>query len=197
MRRSVLTSGHNPHLCSLDLIAAGNGRSDPFLNLFPSRRSYNRVALIEAEVECSLCGEVIRSASRCSLGYKSTMDTIDRSESNLPSPFPIAPSPLPALAPVFSGDLVATSSPQINPRTLLRGLKRQWWKILLVWVVLAGPVIYLIHRFVKPTFEAFSTLQSRAGSARRHLQTRIVRGPEYDPTPQDHGPLDHEPPRTE
>jgi polysaccharide biosynthesis transport protein len=86
------------------------------------------------------------------------MDTIDRSESNLPSPFPVAPSPLPALAPVFSGDLATTSSPQINSRAVLRGLTRYWWQILLVWVVLSAPAVYLIFRFVEPTYEASSTL---------------------------------------
>ena len=87
------------------------------------------------------------------------MDTIDRSESNLPSPFPVAPSPLPALAPVFSGDLATTSSPQINSRALLRGLIRHWLLILLVWIGLSVPVVYLIHSYVEPTFEAFSILR--------------------------------------
>ena len=117
------------------------------------------------------------------------MDTIDRSESKLPSPFPITPSPLPALPTVVSGDL-ATTSAQVNPRTLLRGLTRNWWQILLIWLVLWVPAVYLIHRFVVPTYEAVSLLQvqpvshglygqsgSDAGdfrSATPYLQTQVT-----------------------
>src|SRR6516162_10855956 len=86
------------------------------------------------------------------------MDTIDRSESNLPSPFPVTPLPLPALPTVVSGDLTLSST-QVNPRTLLRGLTRHWWKILLIWLALAVPAVYLIRQFVAPTYEAVSLLQ--------------------------------------
>ena len=87
------------------------------------------------------------------------MDTIDRSESNLPSPFPVTPPPLPALPTVVSGNLATTPGSQVNPRTLLRGLTRHWWQILLIWLVLAVPAVYLIRQFVEPTYEAFSLLQ--------------------------------------
>ena len=87
------------------------------------------------------------------------MDTIDRYESNLPSPFPISPTPLPALAPVFSGELATTSPPQINSRTLLRGLIRHWWQILVIWLSVSAAVLCLIYNFVEPTFEASSTLR--------------------------------------
>ena len=88
------------------------------------------------------------------------MDTIDRSESNLPARFPVAPSPLPAVAPVFSGDLTVATTPQFNPRALLRGLLiRHGWKILVVWILSTCPVVYLINRYVEPVYEVFSTLQ--------------------------------------
>jgi polysaccharide biosynthesis transport protein len=87
------------------------------------------------------------------------MDTIDRSSSNLPAPYSAALSAsLPALGPAFSGELATTSSPQINSRTLLRGLTRHWWKILVLWVCVAVPIILAIYRFVEPTYEAVSTL---------------------------------------
>jgi succinoglycan biosynthesis transport protein ExoP len=87
------------------------------------------------------------------------MDTIDRSDSsNLPSPFRAVPTPLPALPSRFSGDLATAPTPQISSKTLLRGLARHWWQILLVWLVVSTPVVYLIHFFVAPTFEAFSIL---------------------------------------
>jgi polysaccharide biosynthesis transport protein len=86
------------------------------------------------------------------------MDTIDRSESNLPSPFPVTPPPLPALPTMVSGNL-ATTPTHVNPRTLLRGLTRHWWQILLLWLVLSAPAVYLIRQFVAPTYEAVSLLQ--------------------------------------
>jgi polysaccharide biosynthesis transport protein len=98
------------------------------------------------------------------------MDTIDRSESNLPSPFPVAPPPLPALPTGVSGNL-ATTPTHVNPRTLLRGLTRHWWQILLVWLVLSAPTVYLIHKFVAPTYEAASLLQVQPVSHGLYGQT--------------------------
>jgi polysaccharide biosynthesis transport protein len=88
------------------------------------------------------------------------MDTIDRSgSSNLPSPFHTVPTPLPVLRPGFSGDLVTGPTSQVTPKTLLRGLTRHWWLILLVWLGLSLPAVYLIRQFVEPTFEAFSIVR--------------------------------------
>ena len=41
----------------------------------------------------------------------------------------------------------------------MRGLLRHWWHILLLWLLIAGPIIAAIQQFVEPTYEAFSTLQ--------------------------------------
>jgi succinoglycan biosynthesis transport protein ExoP len=88
------------------------------------------------------------------------MDTIDRSgSSNLPSPFRAVPTPLPVLPPGHSGELATASTHQVNPKTLLRGLTRHWWQILLIWLVLSLPAMYLIHQLVQPTFEAASVLR--------------------------------------
>ena len=87
------------------------------------------------------------------------MDTIDRLDSNLPAPFPAALSSLPALSPVFPGDLATTSSPQINSRTILRGLTRHWWQILSLWLIVSAPIVYVISLLVKPTYEAYSILR--------------------------------------
>ncbi len=88
------------------------------------------------------------------------MDTIDRSgSSNLPSPFHSVPTPLPALPPGFSGDLATAPTGQINAKTLLRGLTRHWLLILVVWVCLSLPAMYLIHQLVEPTYEASSILR--------------------------------------
>ena len=94
------------------------------------------------------------------------MDTIDRSESsNLPSPIRPAQTPLLTLPPVFASELATSPTPQVNSRTLLRGLTRHWWQILVIWAVVSAPAVYLIHLFVKPTFEAFSTLSVTPGKA--------------------------------
>ena len=87
------------------------------------------------------------------------MDTIDRSDSNLPAPFPTASSSLQALGPVFNGDLATTQSSQVNSRTILRGLTRHWWQILVLWLIVSAPIVYAIKLLVKPTYEASSTLR--------------------------------------
>ena len=88
------------------------------------------------------------------------MDTIDSSESNLPSPLPPPSRLLPALPQAFSDDLAVAPAPQFNSQTLLRGLVRHWWQILLIWLVAwQSLLLFLIYLYVEPTFEAFSTLQ--------------------------------------
>jgi polysaccharide biosynthesis transport protein len=87
------------------------------------------------------------------------MDTMDRSDSNVPARFPSDAfrTPVPIYAP--PRDLAPTTTPQVNPRVLLRGLGRHWWRILLLWVVVSTPLAYLIFSLIQPTYEAFSLLQ--------------------------------------
>ena len=54
---------------------------------------------------------------------------------------------------------IASSASPINSRQLLRGLARNWWRILLIWVVLSSPLVYLIYRLVEPTYQAYSLLR--------------------------------------
>jgi polysaccharide biosynthesis transport protein len=77
----------------------------------------------------------------------------------LPAPFPVASSLLPSLGPVYSSDLATTPSTQINSRTLLRGLTRHWWRILLVWLAISAPILLAIEWTIKPTYQAMSVLQ--------------------------------------
>ena len=109
------------------------------------------------------------------------MDTIDSSESNLPSPLPLPSRLLPALPQAFSADL---DQLHLLPSSILKlscaGLVRHWWQILLIWLVVAVPVVALIYLYVEPTFEAFSTLQVEPVSQsslvrpRRKASTREV-----------------------
>ena len=87
------------------------------------------------------------------------MDTIDRSDSNVPARFPAESfrTPVPYSPP--SQDLASTSTPQINPRVILRGLSRHWWRILLLWLVISTPLAFAIYSLIEPTYEAFSLLQ--------------------------------------
>jgi len=117
------------------------------------------------------------------------MDTADRSDSNLPvqvsavlPPAVVPVSPLPR-------ELALSSGPQINSHVILRGLARHGWRILLIWLVVSAPVLYLIHTFVPPSYEAFSLLHfepTRAflydplqehaidlGGMDRYLQTQV------------------------
>jgi capsular exopolysaccharide synthesis family protein len=86
------------------------------------------------------------------------MDTIDRSDSNLPAQRPAVSLPARVPSPPAFHELAITSSPPINPQVIFRGLARHWWHILLLWLIVSAPVVYLIYAYVEPTFEAFSLL---------------------------------------
>jgi uncharacterized protein involved in exopolysaccharide biosynthesis len=87
------------------------------------------------------------------------MDTIDRSNSNLPAQFhlpPPSPHRLTLLPPV---DQAGPPAPQIDSRVILRGLVRNWWRILGLWLVASAPIAFLIFLFIQPTYEAVSLLR--------------------------------------
>jgi polysaccharide biosynthesis transport protein len=87
------------------------------------------------------------------------MDTMDRSDSNVPARYSSnsfrAPAPL-SLPP---RDLAIASTPQVSPQVILRGINRHWWRILLLWLVVSTPLAYVIYLLFEPTYEAFSLLQ--------------------------------------
>ena len=87
------------------------------------------------------------------------MDTIDRSHTNLPARFPAALSPLRDLSPGLPTDQAATPGLQINARVILRGLTRHWWLILVLWLVVSAPIVFLVHLYIQPTYEAASLLR--------------------------------------
>ena len=105
------------------------------------------------------------------------MDSIDRSDSNLPARFPTASHSLPALGPVFAGDLATTPSPQINSRTILRGLTRHWWQILLFWLVVSAPIVFAIYRsssrLTKLSAHCASSRRNPVSSKRPERQCRV------------------------
>ena len=87
------------------------------------------------------------------------MDTIDRSNTNLPARYPVAPIPVRDLTPGVLSDQAVTPALQINPRVILRVLSRHWWRILGLWLVVSAPIAFLIYTMVQPTYEAVSLLR--------------------------------------
>src|SRR5205807_5078264 len=90
------------------------------------------------------------------------MDSIDRSDSNVPARFPADSPRTPAPIAAIPRDLALTPTTtplQVNPQVILRGISRHWWRILLLWLVVSAPLAYLIYALVEPTYEAFSVLR--------------------------------------
>ena len=52
-----------------------------------------------------------------------------------------------------------TTSALIDSRHPLQRLARNWWRILLIWLVVSSPLVYLIYRLVEPTYQAESLLR--------------------------------------
>jgi len=88
------------------------------------------------------------------------MDTTDSPNANLPARLPAASSRLPAQVIVAPRELAPATPPSaINSRLLFRGLARNWWRILLIWLVLAAPLTYLIFLSIVPTYQAYSMIK--------------------------------------
>jgi len=78
----------------------------------------------------------------------------------LPSTHPLPPAPSIAS---YGGALArdgggASPTMRISPQSILRGLARNWWKILALWILLSAPLVYLIYSKVEPTYTAYSVL---------------------------------------
>ena len=62
--------------------------------------------------------------------------------------------------------MTITTKPDPNPRRshgMLSRITRRWHLILALWMLNSIPIVYLIYRFVEPTYEAFSTLHVAPG----------------------------------
>jgi succinoglycan biosynthesis transport protein ExoP len=88
------------------------------------------------------------------------MDTLDRPDVNLPARLQPGSARLPAQIHVASRELAAAAPPSpVNSRLLWRGLARHWWHILLLWLVVSIPGVYLVYSVIEPTYDASSTLR--------------------------------------
>jgi len=87
------------------------------------------------------------------------MDTIDRSNTNLPARYPTPSFPVRDLSAGLPSESVATPALQLNSKVILRVLGRHWWRILALWLVVSAPIAFLLYMAVQPTYEAASLLR--------------------------------------
>jgi polysaccharide biosynthesis transport protein len=87
------------------------------------------------------------------------MDTIDRSNTNLPARYSTPSFPVRDLPAGLPSELAATPGLQINSKVILRVLGRHWWRILALWLVVSAPIAFLLYMAVQPTYEAASLLR--------------------------------------
>lgn len=84
------------------------------------------------------------------------MDTTDRPNLPLPARLPVS---VPATVPTIAREFDAAPAPSsIDARQLLRGLLRNWWRIMLIWGVISAPLVYLVYKLVQPTYLAESKI---------------------------------------
>ena len=87
------------------------------------------------------------------------MDTIDRSNSNLPAQFSTRLAPLPPLTPALPFEQAGAPAVNFGPKVILRGWSRHWKLIFVLWLMLSTPAVLAIGYFIKPTFEASSLVE--------------------------------------
>lgn len=85
------------------------------------------------------------------------MDSMDTPNANLPARLSATSLRLPAQVTMGTRELAMPSSsaaPAVNIKILLRGLMRNWWIILLLWLGISAPLAYLIYTNIQPTYTA-------------------------------------------
>ena len=88
-------------------------------------------------------------------------------------------------------------TPQVTPQILLRGLIRNWWRILVLWLVVSAPAMCLIWLFIQPTYEAFSLLRVEPSTLNLFAPSNNQDNNTNPLTiPPDPGPIDQERPGT-
>ncbi|WP_337176270.1 P-loop NTPase [Paludisphaera sp.] len=92
------------------------------------------------------------------------MDTSDRLDPFLPARVNSPQTPAPRLAGSFGGGSrelapAGASTMHVDPVGIFRGLLRNWWKILGLWLIASAPLLYLIYTQVKPKYTAYSRLR--------------------------------------
>src|SRR5579871_6102074 len=87
------------------------------------------------------------------------MDTFDSHRSNVPARLAAQRPVVPATM-RLSGGLQESAMPSpISLRVALRGVRRYWWMILMLWVVGSAGLWAVIYKTYKPTYRATSLLR--------------------------------------
>jgi capsular exopolysaccharide synthesis family protein len=92
------------------------------------------------------------------------MDSFDSYRSSVPARLPANRSGSPSLR-ASSGLPEATSHSTLSIRTVLRGARRYWWLVLMLWVVASAGIGAGIYLKVKPSFKAYSILRAEPPSS--------------------------------
>ena len=86
------------------------------------------------------------------------MDTFDSYRSSVPARMP-APRPGALGVRSPSGLPEATSTSPLSVRTILRGTRRYWFLVLMLWIVGSAGIGALVYMKVKPSYMAFSRIR--------------------------------------
>ena len=94
------------------------------------------------------------------------MDTLDSPQANLPARLPASSIRMSSQgASVPQESSAPAPSAQVNSRLLYRALVRNWWQILLAWLLLSTPLVYLVYRYVEPSYQAYALLRIESNNA--------------------------------
>jgi capsular polysaccharide biosynthesis protein len=87
------------------------------------------------------------------------MDTNDSSKFNSKDAYAPPKSPPREADPFFSHDRSRANASGIRSRGVLSRVARRWWQLLLLWLIITCPIIFVINRLVQPSYEASSLVK--------------------------------------
>ena len=106
------------------------------------------------------------------------MDTFDSYRSSVPARLPASRSG--SLVPRGSSGLPeATSQSPLSIRVALRGARRYWWLVLMLWVVGSAGIGAAVYAKIKPSYKAYSIV--RVVPAANDLYGVRTNGENFDP----------------
>src|SRR6185437_12843798 len=106
------------------------------------------------------------------------MDTFDSYRSNVPARLPVPRPGAPAIR-SSSGLPEATAQSPLSIRVMIRGARRYWWLVLMLWVVGSAGIGAAIYLKVRPSYRALSLL--RVEPAANDLYNVRTNGETFEP----------------
>ena len=70
--------------------------------------------------------------------------------------------------------LAATPARRVSARLVWRAVRRHWWQAALLWLVGTSGLVALAYRYVKPTYDAFSTIKVDPGDRALFRETNAA-----------------------